>query len=1448
MEAPVVQGAVSGTESRFVTEADWIPGFWNYLLDLDRDDLIAELIQNDLDQDATQTVISFEKNWLVCEGDGKPVETGGWQRLRKIQGAGDNVPAKRGKIGVKNHGLKTAFTIGDEIRLMSAGQSVVQTLYAKGRNKPPYPGASEAPAPDPQAPAHGCRIIIRYRDADIEPRQGEANVLGAAAAQEIDALFLSACASAPEQFAGIVSPEVAPRYEIVLRHWRLGEARFVFSCTRPRKIAKSIQIFRRRCAVSGTLSPLPEGLQEQAARRLVPLKGRLRQRVADFFRRGTRFFVEVSWPIDGHGKPKVGTGRFRYPIGYPPDSHEALTGHSAYFNAPIASDNRRHGPARNEATNKELRAACEALLIDVLARYAIPRWGPDGLNPLVLSPAADNRDEAVRPLLAALTRQNAMPTVKWRAAVDLLAKSKRMKIPAAERQSAGRAVNAQPRKYKFIVPATTWERTTIHPALSVVSPRSELQLDPRIHSAVIHLLADGDTDGFCEHLITFDEDDALTRATGEGNGYFSAPPDLRREFAQPFVARAYLDVIREALEQDECDEETEDALQEALLLPDVHGEPARFRAVHGSAPVPSDVPGLRLPPILHADVIAHPLFRRKKWQRPRYTMARFLESGALQGADEETRRLFWLWLRQNERRIAPRERPKLAGIPIWPDADGNLRRVPDLCDPRSSRVAAVLGKVIRRPHDQVRRSKLVFAGRKQRAAIRRVPTEDEIRDWLDKRMAAFVVGETPDASARAALASFEADLAILLNDTAVAHLLKATVTALPALSQDGSIRTRAGLVMPGRNVERLALLGRFLLKDRKHAAVLDKLSPALDAPTVAMLLATFAEDPGNVAALQPRLQQFLSLTEPGDDERHQLAGIPILPLHGQPRAPSDLAFTGSRGDYWGNWKTRISGKGLSQEDQRRYRAVGVTSASPNSYTSRAFFEWLSHQDEAVLQGHMACVLRHILHRDGPEHWANIFTDTPFIPARGHAGLQLVSLRMARHHPVFLPDAREIADAIVRRDPAVLLVVDRVKEVAKPISEPLRKLGVRSLREALREPEHVSGAGGIAPASGSVLVKFTALRSSRVRRTFLKRLAELGVESDLVWHDWHDRLSRINAIRFADKVEARYRFRGKPYQLEVDGGFDPAYGTFWIKRDHGMGLSSLYEPIAANLVFKPIARPVHLLALERALELQIYDPSFGRPVSASDLGDDEVTADEADRDEHDEDEDADPGEAVFGHSPFEPDASRNIPTPSRISSRAAPSSQRSTRRDGMPGLSRGNGDAKPAPELEKEHIEALKRSHYASHCQMCLCERKPQELAPAGSYIEWEEVRRRVVEAHHVDLKSAGGARHAGNLILLCKLHHDNYGRRLTRAAVTAALQDKTTEKIVRFGLDGASASEVRGRRIGLVIPDAGEIVEVFFTNEHADYWLSQARPSADSHDAGQDTFLSPSADDSGASG
>ena len=110
------------------------------------------------------------------------------------------------------------------------------------------------------------------------------------------------------------------------------------------------------------------------------------------------------------------------------------------------------------------------------------------------------------------------------------------------------------------------------------------------------------------------------------------------------------------------------------------------------------------------------------------------------------------------------------------------------------------------------------------------------------------------------------------------------------------------------------------------------------------------------------------------------------------------------------------------------------------------------------------------------------------------------------------------------------------------------------------------------------------------------------------------------------------------------------------------------------------------------------------------------------------------------------------------------------------------------------------------------------------------MRRRVVEAHHVDLKSAGGARHAGNLLLLCKLHYDNYGRRLTRSAVTAALRGKKKEKVVRFGESGNGASEVKGSAIEIAIPDTGGVVAIFFTDDHAGFWLSHAQSAEDGVD------------------
>ena len=217
-------------------------------------------------------------------------------------------------------------------------------------------------------------------------------------------------------------------------------------------------------------------------------------------------------------------------------------------------------------------------------------------------------------------------------------------------------------------------------------------------------------------------------------------------------------------------------------------------------------------------------------------------------------------------------------------------------------------------------------------------------------------------------ARLETDLALMLQDRAIARLLRAANLPVPALAQNAAIQRRSSLVdaKPQQRPTRPPL--PFSARDGQRTGLLDRLSAAQRAPTPEILLETFAEDPCNFSALQARLKQFLTVTEIGDVWRHHLAQMPILPVEGQPRAPSELAFRGNQGNHWGTWKIRILAPVCRRTTSAVICAAGVTSALPSAQTSRAFFEWLSSQSPAVLEHHIPCVLRHILHRHGPTHW------------------------------------------------------------------------------------------------------------------------------------------------------------------------------------------------------------------------------------------------------------------------------------------------------------------------------------------------------------------------------------------------------------------------------------------------------------------------------------------------
>ena len=160
--------------SEFVQRFDAEPQFWQFLRGLRSDDLIIELIQNDLDANASRTSIAFTSDGLICQGDGEPVSEDGWRRLSFVMGAGVEVERKRFRIGVKNHGLKACFWLGDEIIVRSDGFRMIQTLYKDGHEKQPSPGTLREPAPDSGAPPTGCSIEVPYRKQELVVTRGEA--------------------------------------------------------------------------------------------------------------------------------------------------------------------------------------------------------------------------------------------------------------------------------------------------------------------------------------------------------------------------------------------------------------------------------------------------------------------------------------------------------------------------------------------------------------------------------------------------------------------------------------------------------------------------------------------------------------------------------------------------------------------------------------------------------------------------------------------------------------------------------------------------------------------------------------------------------------------------------------------------------------------------------------------------------------------------------------------------------------------------------------------------------------------------------------------------------------------------------------------------------------------------------------------------------------------------
>ena len=96
-----------------------------------------------------------------------------------------------------------------------------------------------------------------------------------------------------------------------------------------------------------------------------------------------------------------------------------------------------------------------------------------------------------------------------------------------------------------------------------------------------------------------------------------------------------------------------------------------------------------------------------------------------------------------------------------------------------------------------------------------------------------------------------------------------------------------------------------------------------------------------------------------------------------------------------------------------------------------------------------------------------------------------------------------------------------------------------------------------------------------------------------------------------------------------------------------------------------------------------------------------------------------------------------------------------------------------------------------------------------------------MEAHHCDQVAAGGARHAGNLLLLCNYHHLLFGDAVSRAEVVRSFHFMV-DHVVAFQSDDDGGQIVSGKLVKVHPPQRDNYISLFFTLEHLEYWKTKA--------------------------
>lgn len=1357
-----------------------VPGVvGQFMTDLTPFDLVVELVQNELDAGSDKTTITFGQEALLCEGNGTPIDREGWNRLRYVMGAGGDVAAKVGGIGAKNHGIRSAFLLGDSIIVQSAGHQVELTVRGDEANPSRFYPAVWPPVADAMAPTNGTRITVPYRSVSLVVPNGDQTCLETVSADDIADLFNEAVKNSPARFIAASAPGKSWRYELTLAS-STGSVRLIFHCE-PLK-GRLAGLHRRTCHRQELGKRTRVVLRQIGCVFDLKLASNDRAKVPRLFRRGARLLGEISWHVDRNDNPKSGCGALRYPIGYP--TEHVRSGFGFDVSGPFISGRARHSLS-GDSRNQLIREAACAAFVDITKRKLITLFGASSTE--LVSSASFSDPDAEKRLVNQLLGANALPIA------NIVNKSKRGTLNVGLMHAKSPPV--------VTIASHSFHQTNVEASLvRLASSTGNLlhpDVDERVVVALLQMKKGGD-----ERVALFDEF-AAARAV-----LIDQAPQLKQAVTVDWIedVAAVLGALEKSRHRASIPTDFIERLKKEGRLPNAMGKVAQWAHLRRSDKAVPAIPGIVDPDILHSRLSKLSLLKDGSLKIPVFNLNEFVSNKDFGPVGSTGRQQFFTWLRNAHSDLSPSSLAKIACYPIWPGVDGEHRPLSKYCWPKQSELRVLVHSANVAPSEAVVAFRGLRRSHNGALRLRTKPDNGELRNWYARQ--AENVDQLLATTQKAA--AIQTVFAIEMALDRLRQLDEYDITVISdghrSFSRSGGYKSIASLHCPTIAVERCCLLDEQVVAGNFTAVY--KLLGSHQKPTRSALIQALVTDK-NQSLLFNRLEAYKLLGH----ELVDLSEEPIILVQGEAMAPCTLTFPAST-NWWGEWKTALDDPPEIPERVHLFEQLGVVRQALREELSRGFFNWLSKQPKVRKMAHVPQIIRHWgERRHGPFKWIQKYPSIPCIPVHGHmVDFDLLCFQnVSSQRPVaFLPDFREIQSQLIEDNLNLRLAITSAKGVGDAVLDIMREVGVPSLRQKVGRPIRILTSEGV-ESEPQLEALFALAQSKNVRGSLTQRLPDFDVPVAALRRDWRRRLDALKGVRVAGRLNAVYSLLKREYEVSADSGVDESTQLLCVDRKADRKLA-FYEALAGHLFVENSSR-LWAYGLLRAIESRHQPTLFDFESDLVDYG-------ERGEEEMSENPFPPSDPPKKGHGITNDKLEPMVPQPKAlddISDETKLSGKKNApwKRARSP----ASTDNRRNSVEEEEQKLALKKEHYAWHCQACLGQYDPKEVTPPQSYVFLPTYRRRLIEAHHVSHLQNRGAIGAKNLIVLCSFHHDYLGDRLSAKAIQNALA--TAKRVTRAfpnSTDGTTYVPQKGLLAEIKMDDACGNALLFFTDQHAAAW------------------------------